>query len=340
MNQKTIATHFGVSVATVSKALNDAHDISPELKEKILAFAKKSGYKKNFTALALKQNKQLRTIAVVIPNFYNSFFNEVVKGVNLAATALGLNTVVLETNEQLGREEEVIGYLKSGIAEGIILSPALETIQKQSFEHLQSISKDIPLILFDRLIDSISCGKITNNNFQSGYDATKQLIASGCKSIGVISDIYKLEIGKSRLLGVKKALQEAQLPFTNAHTFFYSQEQFFDYQLELFLENHFDAVVCMEENSLIKVKNYKTQATHPKLKALKFVGYYNRKAFRGEVIKQVEADTIYIEQNGLKMGKMALQQLVAALNGDGVPPSTTVIDCSIYDVMIKKIDVA
>lgn len=340
MNQKTIATHFGVSVATVSKALNDAHDISPELKEKILAFAKKSGYKKNFTALALKQNKQLRTIAVVIPNFYNSFFNEVVKGVNLAATALGLNTVVLETNEQLGREEEVIGYLKSGIAEGIILSPALETFQKQSFEHLQSISKDIPLILFDRLIDSISCGKITNNNFQSGYDATKKLIASGCKSIGVISDIYKLEIGKSRLLGVKKALQEAQLPFTNAHTFFYSQDQFFDYQLELFLENYFDAVVCMEENSLIKVKNYKTQATHPKLKALKFVGYYNRKAFRGEVIKQVEADTIYVEQNGLKMGKMALQQLVAALNGDGVPPSTTVIDCSIYDVMIKKIDVA
>lgn len=340
MNQKTIATHFGVSVATVSKALNDAHDISPELKEKILAFAKKSGYKKNFTALALKQNKQLRTIAVVIPNFYNSFFNEVVKGVNLAATALGLNTVVLETNEQLGREEEVIGYLKSGIAEGIILSPALETFQKQSFEHLQSISKDIPLILFDRLIDSISCGKITNNNFQSGYDSTKKLIASGCKSIGVISDIYKLEIGKSRLLGVKKALQEAQLPFTNAHTFFYSQEQFFDYQLELFLENYFDAVVCMEENSLIKVKNYKTQATHPKLKALKFVGYYNRKAFRGEVIKQVEADTIYVEQNGLKMGKMALQQLVAALNGDGVPPSTTVIDCSIYDVIIKKIDVA
>ena len=254
MNQKTIATHFGVSVATVSKALNDAYDISPELKEKILAFAKKSGYKKNFTALALKQNKQLRTIAVVIPNFYNSFFNEVVKGVNLAATALGLNTVVLETNEQMGREEEVIGYLKSGIAEGIILSPALETFQKQSFEHLQSISKDIPLILFDRLIDSISCGKITNNNFQSGYDATKKLIASGCKSIGVISDIYKLEIGKSRLLGVKKALLEAQLPFTNAHTFFYSQEQFFDYQLELFLENYFDAVVCMEENSLIKVK--------------------------------------------------------------------------------------
>ena len=340
MNQKTIANHFGVSVATVSKALNDAHDISPELKQKIILFAKKSGYKKNFTALALKQSKQLRTIAVVIPNFYNSFFNEVVKGVNLAATTLGFNIVVLETNEQLNREEEVLSYLKSGIAEGIILSPALETFQKQSFKHIKSISKDLPLILFDRLIDTISCGKITNNNFQSGYDATKILIASGCKSIGVISDIFKLEIGKSRLLGVKKALQEAQLPFTNAHTFFYSQEQFFDYQLELFLGNYFDAIVCMEENSLIKVKNFKTQATHPKLKALKFVGYYNRKAFRGEVIKQIEADTIYVEQNGLKMGNLALHQLVAALDGEAVTPPTTVVDCSISDVMIKKIDVA
>ena len=113
---------------------------------------------------------------MVIPNFYNSFFNEVVKGVNLAATALGLNTVVLETNEQLDREEEVIGYLKSGIAEGIILSPTLETFQKQSFEHLQSISKDIPLILFDRLIDSISCGKITNNNFNQAMTPQKNLL--------------------------------------------------------------------------------------------------------------------------------------------------------------------
>ena len=56
---------------------------------------------------------------MVIPNFYNSF-NEVVK-VNLATTALGLNTVALETNEQLGREEEVIiGYQNSALLEGII----------------------------------------------------------------------------------------------------------------------------------------------------------------------------------------------------------------------------
>ena len=50
MSQKKIAAYFGVSVATVSKALNDSHDISIALKKKIKGYADKIGYKKLFSS--------------------------------------------------------------------------------------------------------------------------------------------------------------------------------------------------------------------------------------------------------------------------------------------------
>ena len=77
MSQKKIAAYFGVSVATVSKALNDSHDISIALKKKIKGYADKIGYKKNFSALALRKKTSVKNVAVIIPNF--CFFNEVIK---------------------------------------------------------------------------------------------------------------------------------------------------------------------------------------------------------------------------------------------------------------------
>ena len=73
---KAIAAHFNVSVSTVSKAINDSHEISEELKVKIRKFAKQNHYKPNRVALNLL-NRNTKTIGVVIPNILNYFFVQV-----------------------------------------------------------------------------------------------------------------------------------------------------------------------------------------------------------------------------------------------------------------------
>ena len=66
----------------------------------------------------------------------------------------------------------------------------------------------------------------------------------------------------------------------------------------------------MEENSLIHVKNFITRSKSKKLDQLKIVGYYNRKAYRKDLISEVEDNYIYVDQKGYKMGQESLKLLL------------------------------
>ena len=90
---KDIANHFGVSISTVSKALNDSYEISVSTKEKIQKFAKEKNYKPNFNALSLK-NRKTKTIGVIIPNMLDYFFAQVFKGVEKVANVTGQESTV------------------------------------------------------------------------------------------------------------------------------------------------------------------------------------------------------------------------------------------------------
>ncbi|CAN0593341.1 unnamed protein product, partial [Ectocarpus sp. 12 AP-2014] len=85
---KDIAGHFKVSISTVSKAINDSHEISIDLKEKIQAYAKEKHYKPNRLALNLL-NKSTKTIGVVVPNILNYFFVQVLYGIEKVANESG-----------------------------------------------------------------------------------------------------------------------------------------------------------------------------------------------------------------------------------------------------------
>ena len=81
---KEIAQYFGVSISTVSKAINDSHEISDGLKAKIQQFAKDNKYRPNKVALSLLQRKT-KTIGVVVPNILNYFFTQVFSGIEKVA---------------------------------------------------------------------------------------------------------------------------------------------------------------------------------------------------------------------------------------------------------------
>lgn len=333
MSQKKIAEFFGVSVATVSKALNDSHDISIELKKKIKSYADEIGYKKNYSALALRTRKSIKNIAVIIPNFYNLFFNEVIKGINDTSRKYGYNTIVLESNDSLKRERELLDYLLTGIVDGLIISPSSETIKSRSKNHLIDFNDRIPVVLFDKVFEGIDCGKITNDNRNCSYMATQKLIDIGCRKIGLMSDMYKLNIAKDRISGFKSAIQEADLELNDSDMFFYTQGLFYIHQLQIFMNNGYDGLFCMEENSLIKVKNFIARSKSKRFDQLKIVGYYSRKAFRKDVVNEVEPNYIYVDQNGYKMGQESLKLLLKRfdINNDNDRNELIIIDSEVQN---------
>ena len=127
---KQIAKELGVSVSTVSKALNGSPEISEPTKQRVQEYAKLKNYKPNVIGLNLK-NRRTKTIGVIIPNILNSFFAKVFSGIEKVADEKGYKVITCISNESLEKEINALEMLSNGTIDGFILSIAEESQKLQ-----------------------------------------------------------------------------------------------------------------------------------------------------------------------------------------------------------------
>jgi LacI family transcriptional regulator len=202
---KDIAKELGVSPSTVSRALKDHPDISQETKNQINDLAKKLNYQPNTVALSLRQSKT-NTIGVIIPEIAHFFFSAVISGIEDIAHDAGYHVIITQSNESFEREVMNTKALFNSRVDGILMSVSRET---ENYDHLQSLlDYDIPLVFFDRIIDSLNACKVIVNDEQGAYEATTHLIEQGCYRIAHLAGPQNLAISKNRLNGYKAALAD------------------------------------------------------------------------------------------------------------------------------------
>lgn len=205
---KHLAEQLNVSVSTVSKALHDSEEISPDTIERVKALAQYLNYKPNRLAVSLKSSKT-NTIGVIIPNILNHFFAKALYAIEKEASKYGYSIITCMTNEDLKKENDSLQLLSNGSVDGFIMSIAEETQISGDHSHIENILKqDIPIVLFDRISENIDCNKVVLDDFQAGYEATLHLLNEGRKNIVAITDIEELSVGKQRMNGYKKALED------------------------------------------------------------------------------------------------------------------------------------
>ena len=203
-----MARELDVSVSTVSKALRDSSDISKETINKIKAFAKQVNYKPNYIAQSLK-NQKTKTIGVIIPDIVHHFFTKVIKGIENLANRKGYNIIIGLSNESLSNEIVNMEMLTNGSIDGLIISVSRETMQKQNYNHIyETLNQGIPIVMFDRIIDKISCDKVTIDDKKGTQNAVDKLIQNGAKKIAIITTKDYMSVGKLRTEGYKIALKQ------------------------------------------------------------------------------------------------------------------------------------
>lgn len=202
---KDLAKELNLSVSTVSRALRDSHEISPDTKEKVLTLAKKLNYQPNPYARSLRKQKS-KTIAVVIPEIANNFFSLAINGIESIAQENDYHVLIYLTHEDYEKELSIINHLSSGRVDGVLVSISSATNDIRHLEELHR--KDIPVVFFDRISDNINTIKVTTDDYNSGYKATNHLIDQGCKRIAFLSISSKLSIGVKRMEGYKDALKD------------------------------------------------------------------------------------------------------------------------------------
>ncbi len=209
---KELAALLNISVSTVSKALNNSHEISDKTRERVKELAAELNYKPNRIAQQLKTNKT-RTIGVILPTVTNPFFAEVLHGIEMAATNNDYDIIVCLSNETMHKEERSLELLSSGSVDGFIIAVARESQVKKQTQHIQTIlDSDIPVLMFDRVVSDIKCDKVIVDDFKSVYEATEYLIEKEQrKNILLVSNIEELSVGKLRTKGYSKALEDHNL---------------------------------------------------------------------------------------------------------------------------------
>ncbi|MEP7258091.1 MAG: LacI family DNA-binding transcriptional regulator [Flavitalea sp.] len=227
VNIKMLASKLNISIATVSKALHDSHEISLATKQRVLALAKELNYVANPYASSLK-GKSSKTIAVVIPEVADSFFALSINGIESIAQKNGYHVLIYLTHESFSNEQAILKVIQNGRVDGVIMSVSSETTHTDHIQELQQ--KGIPVVFFDRVCEGIDTVKITTNDFQSGFEATQHLIECGCKNISFFTISDKLAISQHRLEGHRQALKDHQMEFNEKDIVFCNNDEAFNYE--------------------------------------------------------------------------------------------------------------
>jgi len=308
---KKIAKEFDVSISTVSKALKDSHEISNEVKEKIQAFAKYYHYKPNSLALNLR-NQKTKTIGIIIPEIVHHFFTKVISGIEQVANENGYNVMICLSNESLEKEILNMDMLANGVVDGIIVSVAKETEEKENYSHFNDlIYNGIPLVMFDRIIDKINCNKVITDDVNGGFLATNHLIKTGCKKIALITTPDFVTVGSQRKKGYLKALQNSDLEISNDLIIKVDEKQNIEKQIQtLFaLKNPPDGIFAVNEiyaATAMKIAKKKGLQIPTNLQ---IIGFTN-----GLISKFTSPSLSTVAQHGYTMGKKAIELLLDEIN--------------------------
>jgi LacI family transcriptional regulator len=308
---KTIAKELGVSTSTVSKALRDSHEISSETKEKIQAYANLYNYKPNNLALQLR-NQKTKVIGVILPKIVHHFFSTVIMGIEEGANKKGYNIMVCFSNESYKKEVETLKVLSNGSVDGLIVSIANETLENKDFKHfIDLVSEEIPLVLFDRVVDEILCDKVVVDDVGAGYKATKHLIENGRKKIALLTTPNHVNVGTLRRQGYEKALIEAYIKTDKNLIVEIDEKKDIKSQIEKVFKEDIDAVFAVNE---IYAANSMRIA---KEKGLSIPNEISIIGFTDGLISEYSSPSITtIAQHGFTMGIQAVELLIERIENE------------------------
>ena len=203
-----MAELLGVSIATVSRALRNSHEVGDDMKLKVQDLAKKLNYRPNPFAQSLRREKP-RVIGVVVPNLVTHYYAAVLDGIEDYASKAGYAVIAANSHEDHEREEKAIDNFVGMYVEGIIACLAQDTVDYSHFEEIHNMG--LPLVFFARTCLPDLFSSVVSNGDGVARAATLHLIDTGSKRIAFVGGPNHIDMVKRRKHGYLEALRERRI---------------------------------------------------------------------------------------------------------------------------------
>ncbi|WP_410772471.1 LacI family DNA-binding transcriptional regulator [Fontibacillus sp. BL9] len=205
---KDVAKHVGVSVATVSRVLNNLPGYSEETKRKVEQAVEELGYQPNAIARGLV-NKRTETLGVLFPSVSSSFSSEILHGIEDVAHEHNYSVVVCNTAEDGKRTMKYLQVLREKRVDGIIFSSGV--LEPEYYEAVRAMDVPLVLVATQSGFDGVPYVKVDDR--KAAYDAACYLISRGHREIAMIGGSESdLIAGRPRYEGFRQALQDHGIP--------------------------------------------------------------------------------------------------------------------------------
>jgi DNA-binding LacI/PurR family transcriptional regulator len=202
---KDIAAELGISIATVSRALQGNPAISRATRERVLNTAHRLNYTKNYVADVLR-GAQLPVIGVIVPHAVTLFYSSILDGIEQQAAAEGYVVVMMNSHESYEEECRNVQHLIHLRVAGIIASVTQETADFSHFDSLAPLN--IPVVFVARDIPRSLCSSVVADNVEAAHKATRHLIQQGCRRIAMLCGPSRLQMVADRRHGYIEALHD------------------------------------------------------------------------------------------------------------------------------------
>jgi DNA-binding LacI/PurR family transcriptional regulator len=202
---RDIAIKLNISISTVSRALRGVADVNPATKKAVEEMAQRLNYEPNRVAQSLRI-KRTNTLGIIVPEIALHFFSSAISGIQEEASRHGYSIMICQSLESYETEKQNVHMLASNRVDGMLISMSSQT---DDFRHIQQlVDKDIPVVLFDRVSESLPVSKVVVDDHDGAFKAVEHLVKTGCKRIAYIGGPANFYISNQRKKGYLDALRQ------------------------------------------------------------------------------------------------------------------------------------
>ncbi len=298
---KKISEVLGLSISTVSRALQNHPDISLSTRQKVVELAGVLDYEPNANAINLRKQNS-RVFGLMVPSVSNSFYGSFMAAIEEQCQKAGYSLIIMQSGDNAETERDILKIYRQNRVAGCFACLALGSDDMSGFKKLADL--DIPVVFFDKVPDTDGCNKVYIDNAGAAKQAADALIKKGKKNILTLYGSEQLAMSRLRreaFVGFSSSHPEVQLHTENAAT---SQEAR-DITLRYFSEKKKpDAVFCMSDEILVGTMKALQQLNIKYPKEVSVVSMSD--GFYPELYYPTVA---YVETSGYKLGSVAYEMM-------------------------------
>jgi DNA-binding LacI/PurR family transcriptional regulator len=205
-----VAKRAGVSIATVSRVLNNNNSVKEATRVKILKAIKDLKYQPSRVAKRLRSKSiSSNLLGILIPDIQNPFYVDVLRGIEDVAYNNNYAIIMCNFGQDEKKEKLYLEILQSEGIDGLIAAPAREDDPQLK----KMLNDGLPVVCVDRGLKDIDVDIVMVNNVEAAYKAVDYLIKTGYKRIAYISGLQTIPSSRLREKGYREALAANDLPF-------------------------------------------------------------------------------------------------------------------------------